>query len=399
MSKGKQDDELSAEESQALLQSLNARASSGAAAPADDAPDEDLEAYLASLEGDDAPAAAPAKAAATAAPDPFADAFSQLEAEHGHAIVAPPPRTVEAPKKPAAPAPEAKKEVEKTSEKAPEKAAEKTPEKAADKKVEPDKKAAKKPTVHAVETVRSRKFTFAVGALKLTLLLAPALVAWWIAGALLSRWVGQGWIIAIVATLAAFVPAIGLKLGTGKGRVLWWAAGLGLIASGGLIGGLPQLTGDSLIRYGHWPSSTVAQLAEWDADHFAPRYHGAAGAWVGEQIKAIKPDKPPVVDPAAPAAAAAPTTLVPSALGTEQDLKSFADEARKKAAPAPAVTPTPAAPAVAPAVAPANPTPAAPAPAAPAVAPAAPAAEPAAAAPAVAPANPAAPAAPTPAAP
>jgi hypothetical protein len=391
MSKGKQDDELSAEESQALLQSLNARASSGAAAPADDAPDEDLEAYLASLEGDDAPAAAPAKAAA---PDPFADAFSQLEAEHGHAIVAPPPRTVEAPKKPAAPAPEAKKEVKKEAEKTAEKPPEKTPEKAADKKVEPDKKAAKKPTVHAVETVRSRKFTFAVGALKLTLLLAPALVAWWIAGALLSRWVGQGWIIAIVATLAAFVPAIGLKLGTGKGRVLWWAAGLGLIASGGLIGGLPQLTGDSLIRYGHWPSSTVAQLAEWDADHFAPRYHGAASAWVGEQIKTIKPDKPPVADPAAPAAAAAPTTLVPSALGTEQDLKSFADEARKKAAPA--VVPAPAAPAVAPAVAPANPTPAAPAPAAPAAEPAAPAA-----APAVAPANPAAPApaAPTPAAP
>lgn len=359
MSDAKQDDELTAEESQALLNSLNARAASGAApAAAEDGPDEDLEAYLASLEADDAPAAKPAQGAAQAAskpaePDPFADAFSQLEAEHGHAVVAPPPREIKAPEKTPAKAPAAK---------APEKTPEKAPEEPAAKKPAPDKKPeAAKSRVHAVEKVRSRQFILVTGALKLALLLAPALLTWWIAGALLSRWVGTGWIIAVVATLIAFVPGIALRLGTHKGRVLWWSCGLGVLLSAAALAGVPQHTGQALIRYGHWPSSTVAQLAQWDADHLVVRGHASASALAGEQVLKIRADQ---AAPAAPAAApntapdaAKPAALVPLALGTERDLKAFADEARKKAAeaapkpadPAKPAEPAPAKPAEAPA--------------------------------------------------
>jgi hypothetical protein len=360
MSKGKQDDELSAEESQALMQSLNERAAGGAAAE-DDAPDEDLEAYLASLEGDAEPApAAPAKAAE---PDPFADAFSELEAEHGHEVVAPPPRKVEA-----KPAPEASKPAVK---KTPEAAAPPDPADAAMEKAAlaaADKKpGGKKPSVHAVETVRSRQFLLTVGAIKIALLLAPAMFAWWLSGALLGRWVGAGWIIAIVATLGVFVPPIAAKIGTGKGRVLAWAAPFGLLISVGLIAGIPGFTGESVIRYGHWPASTVAQLAGWDADQLAVRGHASASAWLGEQIQAVRPAPAPQAG-----VNGAPVVITPSALGTQQDLKAFADEARKKAeeaakvAPAPAAAPAdpaapaPAAPAVAPTPAPAEAAPAAP---------------------------------------
>jgi hypothetical protein len=332
MSDAKHDDELTAEESQALLNSLNARAAGAAPPAAEDGPDEDLEAYLASLESDDAPAAEPAQAAAKPAqPDPFADAFSQLEAEHGHAVVAPPPREIKAPEA-------------------------KTPDKPAEapqaKKPAPDKKTeAAKPRVRAVEKVRSRQFILATSALKLALLLAPALLTWWIAGALLSRWVGTGWIIAVVATLVAFVPGIALKLGTHKGRALWWTCGVGVLSSAAALVGLPQHTGQALIRYGHWPASTIAQLAQWDADHLVVRGHASASVLAGEQILKIRADQ---AAPAAAPDAAKPAALVPLALGTEQELKAFADEARKKAAEA-APKPAEAKPAEAPAAPPATP--------------------------------------------
>ncbi len=279
---------------------------------------EDIDAFLAELEQGAAAKAASAAPAPKAAPDPFADAFASLEGEHGAAVErelatrAPAP----VPKAPVSkaqvkPAPEA--EVAVVHMETP--VAAEPPE--SSKKDKKSKKA--KDDVRAVETVRSPGFRFAVSAAKAALWLTPTLLWVWLVGAYLSGWFTAGWLVSVLAlTLALVVPAA-LRLSTKRGRYAWWLGGLSLVGVVALAGAMPLRSGEALASYGHWPMSTVGQLAGWPADHGVVTAPARASRWMGHKLERVKhPQHQP--------------TSKPLALGTERSLTVFAAEQAAAAA-------------------------------------------------------------------
>lgn len=264
---------------------------------------EDIDAFLADLESDDSDT--PAQAQQPAADDPFAAAFADLESEHGDDVALPEP-TPEPPKA-KAPTPEQKTPKQETK---PEPEPEPKPEPKADEKKTNKRRGNKKDDVAVVEKVRSPGFKFFMGTVKFSIFFIPAMLCWWLIGAYSARFFETGWITAILATLVAFIlPAIA-RFGLGRGKYGWWALGIAVVIVGALVGGLPRQSGESLAKYGHWPVSTVAQLAKWKADATTVTLTAKAAEMIGQPIQSMRE---PVKTPA--------TAL---AMGTDETLEAFA---------------------------------------------------------------------------
>ena len=70
---------------------------------------------------------------------------------------------------------------------------------------------------------------------------------------------------AVALVFALGLPALANHF-VNQGKYSWWAAGLGLVLTIGLSAPMPQTAGEALTKYGHWPATTVAELADWAPD-------------------------------------------------------------------------------------------------------------------------------------
>lgn len=345
---------LSDQETDDLLANLNARASTSpapdASAQEEDEGGEDIEAFLASLEGGEgASSSAPPNPAqpSTQEPDPFADAFAALETEHGDDVEAefqermakleaeqkskapkPAPKPAPAPvEEEPVPEPEANDEL---PEPAP------TPEsKKGDKKKKKKSKKDKKKDLQVVDSERSPGFIRAMAALKWSLLLLPVFTFWWVGGSFLAQWFSTGWVVALIATIAAFILPLVLVFVVKRGRWGWWAAGIGVLATTALIAPWPAAAGSSIARYGHWPVSTVGQLAGWSVDNAGSRVTGFVSEFLGVQLARLADPNAGVVTKVEDADKATEPTpeelaYIASALGEEMSLERAAAKAEAK---------------------------------------------------------------------
>jgi len=345
-----------------LIASLNARASGDEGAPDVD-PDEageDIEAFLADLDGGgEAAPAADEKPAAE--PDPFPDAFASLAEEHSGDVEAEleakwaaqdaemakaeaeRERALEMARKKAeqeaaevaeAAAAEEAAEVAATAEakrkegelaktEAPDPPEAKTKEKDKEKK----KSRAKDDAPPVVEKVRSPGFKFTVGLLKWTFLLTPALLAWWLGGAYLSPYFSTGWIIAAIATGAILVVPMLPRFGLGKGTYGVWTFMVGVLTVAALVAPMPEHAGRVMQRYGHWPVSTVSQLAKWQPNNMGVRLTASAADFLGLQLEGVRT---PVAE----------DKTVPLALGSDElTLEKLQEQADATAKDAPEAKP------------------------------------------------------------
>lgn len=257
--------------------------------------EEDIDAFLATLEDDTQAPAGDAQLAAAPADDPFAAAFADLEAAHPDDEPEPAPAPVTAP----APAPSKAKDEPKAKPAAviaaappePSAAAKptKAPEEAPAKKPEAPKKTGSAPAVPVVEKVRSPGFRFTMWALKTAFFFTPVLLLWWLLGAYTSGFFERGWISAIIATALAFIVPALPRFMLGKGKYAWWAFAISVLGLAALLGPMPGRSGSMISAYGHWPVSTVSQLAGWDADHIGVTVSAGAAGLVGQRLEALVP--------------------------------------------------------------------------------------------------------------
>jgi len=350
----KDKDGLSNQETDDLLASLNQRASSGANADAasqeEEEGGEDIEAFLADLESGDDAGADKAGGEQKQEPDPFADAFAELEEIHGDDVDAefeakyaaleaeaddepapePAPKAKKTPEpEPHKPTPEAKAPA-KESEPEPAKEEEEASDAKADKKGKKKKKK-KDGEIAVVQSQQSKKVTFAIGAMKWSLLLFPVMLSWWLIGAFLGQWLETGWLIAIAATVVAFILPLILKLAIRRGKWAYYAALLGVLAVVGLVAPWPDTAGKRLSHYGHWPVSAVAQLAGWQPDHAAVKMTAWGAEVIGHQVEKIAPGQAAAAGTEGGEASEGKETLA-RALGTEKELVAHAEAQRVEAA-------------------------------------------------------------------
>lgn len=230
-------DELSDNELDALLADLESRADSGAggggkAASSED--DEDLEAFLSQLDEQEPSADGAASKTKSAERDADLDArFAELDNLQPDDLPARPEES-----KPA------KKKKSKKKKKASE---------AADKDKQP----------REGEQGPSWGARLAKASAKLFLMALPVILLTWVLGAFLANWISAGWLIAVVALIFSLgAPAL-VRHFVKKGKFAWWAAGTGLLLTVALTAPMPQQAAQSLSRYGHWPATTVAEIAGW----------------------------------------------------------------------------------------------------------------------------------------
>lgn len=291
------DQELNDDEYAALLRDLEGRASSGssggdkgAKAPAADAGeggDEDLEAFLASLE-EDAESRATAKvktATAERAEDPFAAEFEKLAKESDLVLA-------DEPEKGGADASNAKEEKLSWKERREQKRQQKEAERAeaaaakeAERQAAQDAKAAEKQAKAEAKMKAEGERGFGQRAARamgrVALWYGPAMIFWWVLGAFLAAWISAGWLIAAVVTMFVFgIPAI-LKNKVQRGAYRHWVLGISLLGVVGLVAPMPNLAGETLSHYGYWPSAAVAEVSGQPVDSGLVRAHAGVSEFVG----------------------------------------------------------------------------------------------------------------------
>lgn len=268
--------ELNDDESEALRRELEARASKAPSSQTTvehDDSDDDLEAYLKSLEEDDEPVSSPKPArtqTATAVNDPFADQFAELEAAYGHEIVLPEPEPIKPSRQ------DEKAAKKQAAEDAKRQAAEK---KAADKQAAADaiqaekdaKQAAKEALIAEKKAKKAEKAAqkrpVALRILIWTLLGLPVFCLWWLIGSFLAQWISAAWLIALVTTSFAFgLPGL-MRHFAKRGRYIYWLSGASLLLTIALVAPMPPTASKNLAEYGHWPASTIAELSGLPSDH------------------------------------------------------------------------------------------------------------------------------------
>ncbi|RAL23086.1 hypothetical protein DL240_09375 [Lujinxingia litoralis] len=279
--------ELNDDEYAALLRDLEGRASSpGVSTSAEGASeagaDEDLEAFLASLE-DDAEARAESgvkTATAERAEDPFAGEFEKL-AKESDLVVA----EEQEEEKKSWSARRAEKKAEKQAEKDAAEAARQAEKQAAAQ----EKEAAKAAKAKAKEEARQGR---GVGQRALRMMgrvalwYGPALVLWWVVGALIAPWVSAGWLIAAMVTMFVFgLPAL-CKRVFQRGTYRAWTLGVSLIGLGVALVPWPQSAGEKLAHYGYWPSAVVAEVSGQPVDSALVRAHAGVSEFVGGLLTA-----------------------------------------------------------------------------------------------------------------
>lgn len=229
------EEELSAEEMDALLRDLESRASSS---PKSDA---DVDAFL------DEPSEKKTKTKA-----------------------APPKKEVELPKE--SPKAEIQK-VEKSEEPA-----------------KKDKKS-KKSNVKVVSRGTDEELAKKLRLILLCVVTPILLTAAWILGTYLGPIVSAGWLIGVVALVALLVVPLVLWLGVKRGNFLSWTGLISALALVALLAISPSFASKRLIQYGHWPASSIAQIAGWDSDNWLSSANVSVSTWIASLLHT-----PPVVE-------------------------------------------------------------------------------------------------------
>lgn len=246
----------------ALLADLESRASrSDGASEVEASDDEDLEAFLARLEDDEGPSVDVATSEAKDAE--LAAQFAQLEDA------------------PDAPMVESSGRSEADS-----KGADKTSSKS--KKSSDKESKEEKGKIQAVERGESDVLRRIGQVLKWSFYVVPALLGVWLVGAFLGQWVSAGWLIFAVATVAVFGIPLGFWVATGRGGFGVWLGGVSLVSVVGLCAGLPLQSGDVLVKYGHWPASTVAEVSGLSTDHGMVRANAWFSGLLGAELAKLK---------------------------------------------------------------------------------------------------------------
>jgi seryl-tRNA synthetase len=248
-----QEDELNDNELDSLLADLESRSSSAksTSASSSDDDDEDLEAFLSRLDSEESSSSS-AKVATKERDDELDAQFAELDNMAPDDL----------------PAKVAPNEPDKGKAK-----------KSKAKKSQTDKKKSKDET--AEDGAPSRGARIAKIGLKWAAFALPVVVLAWVLGAFLANWISAGWLIAIVAMVVALgVPALATHL-TKKGKFSWWAAGMGVLLTAALTAPMPETAGETMIRYGHWPASAVADLAGWDVDTAIVQINASAADLAG----------------------------------------------------------------------------------------------------------------------
>ncbi len=249
---------LTDEEYDALLRDLEGRAAKGdSSASADIDEDElgDIDEFLKSVEADDDSGATKT---ATDDDDGLASEFASLE---------------EADKLPA----ESKKS-SKPSKKKPKKAGKPGE---SNKGAEPAQEAPKGKG-RAEESSRPRRVLLAV--VKNVLWFTPAVLLWWVLGFYLGQWVSAGWLIALMSALVVLTIPYMLRRVVRRGTYRPWALGFSLVAIVALVAPMPNVAGDQMSHYGHWPASAVAELTGAPADAAGVTTAASATGWLAAQI-------------------------------------------------------------------------------------------------------------------
>lgn len=269
-----QNEDLSPDELNALLRELEGRSGAGperakAASPSGEDDTEDLEAFLRSLEESDEEVAR--SAPKTAVGDEELDArFSDMEEAAETAL-------------------EPQNKGDKPAAK------EKNPKQQRSKKKE-IKEVALEPGDGAEAASKAsdkRGRQRALKIMKWAGIVLPALCLWWVLGAYLGNWISAGWLITSVGAGFVFgLPAL-LKHWVKRGRYSHWLVGASALLLLGLIAPMPQQAGVTLAEYGHWPSSTVGELAGWPADHGLIRGSAALSQVIGGVLTPQARDQSP----------------------------------------------------------------------------------------------------------
>ena len=277
----------------------------GTAGPAPSDEVEDIDAFLASLEADDdgPPASTPRARDSSGGEkeDPLAAEFAALMASG--ALEEPPPEEVKPPsrreqraeKKEAERAEkEAKKEAAKAEKEA--KRQEKKPEDSGlsrkeRREAKKEERAAEK-EARAAERARKREERPRSKEVLLIALqwfgwLLPAFTLWWVLGAYLGQWISAGWLIFLVSTMFVFTLPLYLKKLIKRGAYKVWLAGFSLLATVALIAPLPNLAGQSMTEYGHWPSSAIAEVAGANPNAGFVRAHASLTGWIGGLVATV----------------------------------------------------------------------------------------------------------------
>ena len=251
---GDDQNELSDEEYDALLQDLESRASEGGGdVDVDSDDDGDIDDFLKSIESqEDEQTSAPTATADD--DDDLAGDFAALEQE---GELTAPEGGDESASKAAARSEEKKKTPAKTDGDAARRSDEKGP---------------------------SRGRTVALAVLKNALWVVPALAAWWVLGVFLAQWVSAGWLIAIMSALViGGLPAVGRSL-VERGGYRRWIGGVSLLAVVALIAPMPNIAADNVAEYGHWPSTAIAELSGQPADAGFVSGQAAMSGWLAGVI-------------------------------------------------------------------------------------------------------------------
>ncbi|MFP4598567.1 MAG: hypothetical protein ACLFVJ_09970 [Persicimonas sp.] len=255
-----QENEMSEDELNSLLADLESRADAGEGAAAGaDGDDEDLEAFLSRLESEEASTSSGKKAAGGQKKVASAERDDELDARFAELDNLQPddlPATT--------PDKKAKKKAGKKAAKAEKKK---------------DKQEAK--GEEAGEEGRSRGARFAVAALKVVAVALPIAAFAWVLGSFLANWVSAGWLIAIMSLIFALGMPLLVSRYVKKGKFAWWAAGVGVLLTVALTAPMPETAGETLDDYGHWPATTVGELAGWEADNALVQINASVAGALG----------------------------------------------------------------------------------------------------------------------
>ena len=293
-----EDEELSADEMDALLRDLEARASKSEPTPKKEGKKKDVDAFLA--ESSDAAPAKPTKTKAK-----------------------PAPKKADLPKQ--APIGEiAKSEPEKKKEK-------------------PKKEKSVKVVQRGTDDALQKKLHLAL----LALVIPLAMAAIWALGTYLGPIVSAGWLILLVSLAAILGGALGLRLAIKRGQFSAWTGLVSAIALAGLTAIAPEFAGARMVQYGHWPASAIGQLAGWQADNWFVKLSVSASSLIGEAllpatpVDATKTDRPSprrlgTKDPLNP-----PPVVEPTVDPKTPDVKAPDPTATPDVKPDPTATPDP----------------------------------------------------------
>jgi hypothetical protein len=251
------DKEMSDDELNALLNDLETRAEQEGGASADESMDEeDIEAFLADLEEDEARSSSDSGGAKPTASADIEDQGPDLSDLNMDDQVP----------------------AETSKDKSTSKKASK-----AKGKGKNEKKAASEGTEETSGS-SSKGWTWALTAGLWLLYALPVVAFGWLLGAYLGQWVSAGWLIFVMSSVITAGIPFGLYRAAGsRGKFRWWLSGASLVLTVALTAPMADSAGEALIEHGHWPATTVSEISGGGLDGFISVGETASG-WVGSLL-------------------------------------------------------------------------------------------------------------------